>query len=99
MKRTITTIAASLTLALGLAACGTTTNHPLTQPSPTTNSQTTQPVDASACKLAMAKQFQEAMNSGKTGTRPQECNGIDDATVQKYAEEILGKAFDDETAK
>jgi hypothetical protein len=93
-------IAGAALLALALTACGGAVQSPPQTPSSTT-SHTSQPApttpstqEALACKLAMVKQFQEALNSSKTGTRPEECKGIDDKTVQKYAEEILSEAFD-----
>lgn len=45
--------------------------------------------DPAACKAAMQKQYADAMKSGKEGSRPAACNGIDDKTVQKYATDIL----------
>ncbi|GAA4663177.1 hypothetical protein [Streptomyces youssoufiensis] len=43
----------------------------------------------SACKQAMQKQLQDAKD-GATGSRPSACNGVDDATLQKIAAELIG---------
>lgn len=50
--------------------------------------------DPAACRAAMEKQFEDAKD-GKEGSRPDECDGVDDKTVQKYAEEIVA----DQTTK
>lgn len=50
--------------------------------------------DPAACKAAMEKQFEDAKD-GKEGSRPDACDGVDDKTVQKYAEEIVA----DQTTK
>ena len=44
---------------------------------------------ATMLALALVQQFIDAMASGKTGTRPKECVGVDDKTVEKFAEQIL----------
>ncbi|RSO09915.1 hypothetical protein DMH26_00580 [Streptomyces sp. WAC 05379] len=51
--------------------------------------------DPAACKAAMEKQFAEAIASGKEGSRPDACDGIDDKTLQKLAGEVVG----DQTSK
>lgn len=51
--------------------------------------------DPAACKAAMEKQLKDAAADGTEGSRPDECDGIDDKTVQKYAEEIVS----DQTTK
>ncbi|MGJ5826054.1 hypothetical protein [Streptomyces ossamyceticus] len=50
--------------------------------------------DPAACKAAMEKQFEDAKD-GKEGSRPDACDGVDDKTVKKYAEEIVA----DQTTK
>lgn len=50
--------------------------------------------DPAACKAAMEKQF-EAAKDGKEGSRPDACDGVDEKTVRKYAEEIVA----DQTTK
>lgn len=44
-----------------------------------------------ACKVAMTKQLKEAMETGKRGNKPNECQGIDDKTLAKIAEEVLAE--------
>ncbi|MFD8566786.1 hypothetical protein [Streptomyces sp. NPDC059639] len=55
--------------------------------------------DPAACKAAMKKQFDEAMKKGgdeaAADERPEACVGIDDATAQRYAKELMGDAVDD----
>ncbi|MFI8297299.1 hypothetical protein ACIGCZ_15300 [Streptomyces nigra] len=51
--------------------------------------------DPAACKAAMEEQFAEALASGKEGTRPDACEGIDDKTLQQLAGEVIG----DQTSK
>ncbi|MGW9595400.1 hypothetical protein ACWHLZ_34515 [Streptomyces chartreusis] len=55
--------------------------------------------DPTACKAAMEKQFAEALASGKEGTRPDACDGIDDKTLQKLAGEVVGDQATDELEK
>ena len=87
--RTMQGIAGATMLALALTACGGGAQTPQQTPSPSSTT-TTQPADkAMACKAAMVQQFIDAMASGKTGTRPKECVGVDDKTVEKFAEQIL----------
>ncbi|MDX3068732.1 hypothetical protein AB0G86_01740 [Streptomyces scabiei] len=50
--------------------------------------------DPAACKAAMEKQFEDAKD-GKEGSRPDACDGVDEKTVRKYAEEIVA----DQTTK
>lgn len=50
--------------------------------------------DPAACKAAMEKQFDDALASGKEGSRPAECDGIDDKTLQKFVGEIAGEQLD-----
>lgn len=48
--------------------------------------------DPSACKAAMRKQLQDGITAGATatpGTRPSQCDGIDDKTLQKYASDLV----------
>ncbi len=48
--------------------------------------------DPTACKTAMKKQFDDAMKAGASATpatRPDACDGIDDKTAQRLAEEIM----------
>ena len=79
-------------LALALTACGGATQTPQQTPSPTT---TTRTADPTACKAALEKLYADAVTSSKTGAPPFECQGVDNATVQKYVEEIITKAFED----
>ena len=78
-------------LALALTACGGATQTPQQTPSPTT----TRTADPTACKAALEKLYADAVTSSKTGEPPFECQGVDNATVQKYVEEIITKAFED----
>ncbi|MFJ8555297.1 hypothetical protein [Streptomyces sp. NPDC093676] len=57
--------------------------------------------DTAACKTAMRKQLSDAMAAGETaapGTRPAACEGVDSATLQKYAADLmteqLGKSLE-----
>jgi hypothetical protein len=79
-------------LALALTACGGEAQTPQQTPSPTT---TTRTADPTACKAALEKLYADAVTSSKTGEPPFECQGVDNATVQKYVEEIVAKAFED----
>ncbi|MEU6098935.1 hypothetical protein [Streptomyces sp. NPDC047079] len=48
--------------------------------------------DPAACKAAMTKQIKAAIAAGSNatpGTRPTECDGVDDKTVQRYAGQIM----------
>lgn len=49
--------------------------------------------DVAACKAAMKKDFETATASPEapSASRPAACKGVDDATVQRLAEEILGE--------
>lgn len=44
--------------------------------------------DAAACKAAMAKQLDEAIDSGKEGTQPDVCKDVDTATLERIAGEL-----------
>jgi hypothetical protein len=50
--------------------------------------------DVAACKAAMKEQFKEATAdpAGPDATRPAECDGVDDATLQRLAGEVMGEA-------
>lgn len=53
--------------------------------------------DPAACKAAMTKQYKDAAAKGDNapeGSRPKACEGVDDATVQKYATDIVKDAVD-----
>lgn len=84
-------IIGSAILALALTACGGATQTPQETPSPTT----TRTGDPAACKAALEKLYADAVTSSKTGEPPVACEGVDNATVQKYVEEIITKAFED----
>jgi len=48
--------------------------------------------DPAACKTAMRKQLQDAIDSGASatpGTHPSQCDGIATKTLQKYAGELM----------
>lgn len=54
--------------------------------------------DPAACKAAMRADFQRAIAAGAdapTSDRPAACNGIDDATVQRYASELVTEQLGD----
>lgn len=51
--------------------------------------------DPAACKAAMQKQYADAIDSGKEGSRPAACDGIDDKTLQKYATDIMADQLGD----
>lgn len=57
--------------------------------------------DPAACKAAMRKQLQDGIAAGDKatpGTRPPQCSGIDDKTLQKFAADLMtdqiGKAVE-----
>ncbi len=57
--------------------------------------------DVASCKTAMREQLQDGINAGNTatpGTRPSQCDGVDDKTLQKLASDLmteqLGKAVE-----
>jgi hypothetical protein len=55
-------------------------------------------VDPAACKTAMRKQLQDAIDSGASatpGTRPSQCDGVDTKTIQKYAGELMADQVGD----
>lgn len=54
--------------------------------------------DPAACKAAMTKQMADAMESGKEGSRPAACAGIDDKTLQKLAGEVTKEWLDSDQA-
>lgn len=45
--------------------------------------------DPAACKQAMRRQFVEGARGGGDGARPPECEGIDDATAERLAVEVM----------
>ncbi|MEU9173040.1 hypothetical protein AB0D34_35605 [Streptomyces sp. NPDC048420] len=54
--------------------------------------------DPAACKSAMRKQLQTAIDSGATatpGTRPSQCDGVDTKTIQKYSGELMADHVSD----
>ncbi|WP_338699178.1 hypothetical protein V2W30_22605 [Streptomyces sp. Q6] len=54
--------------------------------------------DPAACKAAMRADFKRAAAAGSNATpsdRPAECAGVDDATVQRYATEIVTEQLGD----
>lgn len=52
-------------------------------------------VNVAACKKAMEKQFEDAVLSGKEGSRPPACNGIDAKTLQRLVGEIMEESLND----
>lgn len=51
--------------------------------------------DVAACKKAMEKQFEDAIETGAEGSRPPACMGVDDATLRRLVEEIMSEGMDD----
>ncbi|MEU1474532.1 hypothetical protein [Streptomyces sp. NPDC005760] len=54
--------------------------------------------DPAACKAAMRKQLQDAIDAGASatpGTRPSECDGIAAKTLEKYAGELMADQVGD----
>jgi hypothetical protein len=54
--------------------------------------------DTGACKTAMRKQLQDAIDAGASatpGTRPSECDGIAAKTLEKYAGELMADQVGD----
>ena len=51
--------------------------------------------DVAACKKAMEKQLEDAILTGKEGSRPAACLGIDDATLRRLAAEVMSEGMDD----
>lgn len=51
--------------------------------------------EVAACKKAMEKQFEDAILTGKEGSRPAACIGIDDATLRRLVDEIMSDGMDD----
>ncbi|WP_172384789.1 hypothetical protein [Streptomyces sp. MNP-20] len=55
--------------------------------------------DTKACKSAMRQQFEDALKAGSTaspGTRPDACEGVDAATLQKIVADLVTEGADDE---
>lgn len=86
MMNTRTKLAALAASTLLLAGCAA---------SPARQDDTAKP-DVAACKAAMKVQFQEGMATpgGPTGSKPQACVGVDDATLQRLVGEILAEALE-----
>lgn len=71
-------------LAAFLAGCGGTTAKPASTPTP----------NVAACETAMRQQLAQAQDpNAPSGTRPPECAGVDDATLQRLAEKIMGEVL------
>ncbi|MFF7949411.1 hypothetical protein [Streptomyces griseorubiginosus] len=54
--------------------------------------------DPAACKSAMRKQLQDAIDAGASatpGTRPTECDGINNKTLEKYAGQLMADQVGD----
>jgi hypothetical protein len=54
--------------------------------------------DPAACKTAMRKQLQDAIDTGASatpGTRPSQCDGVDAKTLEKYAGELMADQVGD----
>lgn len=82
MKRTLATAA----LMLALAGCGGGDDPAAPAPSPTP--------DVAACRTALEADFRKAMEDpdAPSATRPPACEGVDDATLQRLAGEIIASA-------
>lgn len=59
----------------------------LTSPTPASRSF----ADMDACKEALRAEYHAAIVAGVQGTRPAECNGIDDATIGRLAGEVISE--------
>lgn len=55
--------------------------------------------DVAACKAAMKAQLDKAMSdpNAPSGTRPPECVGVDDETLQRLAGEVMSEAMETAT--
>lgn len=75
--------AVAAVLVLAVTGCGSNDKQ---APAPT--------VDVAACKAAMKAQFAQATTNPDAleGTRPAACQGVDDATLQRLAGEVIGEA-------
>lgn len=51
--------------------------------------------NVAACKKAMEKQFEDAIETGAEGSRPPACLGVDDATLRRLVEEIMSEGMED----
>ncbi|WP_328876887.1 hypothetical protein [Streptomyces sp. NBC_00299] len=51
--------------------------------------------DPAACKAALTKEMQDAVDSGKEGSRPDVCDGISDKKLEEIAGEVVGKELED----
>ncbi|MFF0080231.1 hypothetical protein ACFYR1_11095 [Streptomyces canus] len=83
MKTRTAACAALLALTATLTAC---------------SSESDTKADPAACKSAMRKQFQDAIDSGASatpGTRPSQCDGVDSKTLEKYAGELMADQVGD----
>lgn len=50
--------------------------------------------DVVACKDAMRRQFDAATATGAAGTRPEECVGVDDETLERLAGELIAERLE-----
>jgi dihydropteroate synthase len=51
--------------------------------------------NVAACKKAMEKQFEDAIETGAEGSRPAACISVDDATLRRLVDEIMSEGMDD----
>ncbi|MFG2025379.1 hypothetical protein [Streptomyces sp. NPDC048825] len=51
--------------------------------------------DPAACKAALEKQYEDSATGKEADDRPPACNGVDNATLQKYAAEIIKEQIDE----
>ncbi|MFD7093382.1 hypothetical protein [Streptomyces xanthophaeus] len=47
--------------------------------------------DEAGCKKAMSQQMKDATATGAKGSQPGACKGLDDATLQRLAGEVLAE--------
>lgn len=45
--------------------------------------------DEAGCKTAMRQQLKDATATGAKGSQPEACQGLDDATLQRLAGEVI----------
>lgn len=45
--------------------------------------------NVAACKAAMHKQYDAAIATGEQGKRPNDCQGVDDKTLERLAGEVI----------
>lgn len=95
MLRRAAGAAAVLLVAVALAGCGDSTTS-------SSSAAAGKTPDVAACETAMRKQLADAVSEGRstpteTGTRPAACAGVDDATLERLGEKLLGEILGTET--